>query len=458
MKEGSNEAQARAVGTTIVCALDLVAPEYDFAFSTLQIMLGEARIVRADLLGKTEIVVGAQDHMVVFLRLPEVSLALALASTGDPVQALDAWVTAREMLVARFRKARRQVTLIDIELFERRDERVWGALCRRLGIEAESEASIAELGALRGTLPIHDVAARMLIQFDPRAHAVVEELTLAMLGPGLPPFGVSAVATLLGEWKALSSLRLDLTALNNLQSLAHDALLSESKQLHKEVSRLQEILSEAERARDQAQASVAVLTSERDRIGAEAAALGKQRDEACAELDSNRAELEAEKIARNELATELKSARAALEAVRSELVLLRDSDALQKTVSQQLAETEAEHKKTIRDLRMQLGDHLLTLATQDALQRRLDAQTEAERRMRGLLGAQLLADARIAVELTSVKAILAETKEQLAAVSLMLDDTTRNSEVLKMELARVLSSKSWRLTSPLRVALRQISR
>lgn len=420
-KEGSDDLRMRAADTTVVYALDLAAPDCDFALQALRALTNDAPLEHAKT-PETAIIAGEQNRVVILLRSPHTSLALALAGSDDPVQALDVWIAAREALVAKFRQARRRVTLVDIELFESREERAWGTLCRRLGIQPDIDVPTVA-AALRRPSPIHDLAAQVLIQSNERAKVVAEELNLATLGPGMPMPAADSVMTLLATWKAISSQVADLMVLNNLQSYAHDTLQSENIQVRTEMGLLQENLTFA-----------------------------------VAETEARCAKLAALQAARDELAAGLEAAQAELKTAQSELALLRDGTTLQCALSEQLAERAAAQQKTIHDLRSQLGDHLLTRAKSDALLKRLGTQVEAELRVRSVLGAQILADARVAREMIDLRETLAAVSSHRDALAADRAEVAGALAEAREELAKILSSKSWRLTSPLRNARRQLSR
>lgn len=112
----------------------------------------------------------------------------------------------------------------------------------------------------------------------------------------------------------------------------------------------------------------------------------------------------------------------AQDTLKRELVLLREAATLSCDTSDQL-----EDQKLLR-------------AENDSLKKRLEAQIKAEHRTRSILGSQLLEDART-----------------LAKVERRQEVNERALVQVETELQKVVTSKSWRMTAPVREARRWLT-
>lgn len=224
-REKSTDDGQRVDGDAVlVYGGDLTAPDYDAAFSCLQARFRDAplRFVQSP---RDAVIGEIAQPVVIFLRSPDVSLALALEERIDPVRALDAWASAQEALVAVFHRARRRVTLVDIALLDDPDQRAFDVLCRRLNADMSRETP-GPVGTSRKPTPVHHAAAKLLIQSDERASAVTKELNLAMLRHGSAAPTADTVATLLTGWGQLlseqDSLKRELVLLREAATLSCD--------------------------------------------------------------------------------------------------------------------------------------------------------------------------------------------------------------------------------------------
>jgi hypothetical protein len=167
------------------------------------------------------------------------------------------------------------------------------------------------------------------------------------------------------------------------------------------------------------------------------------------------------------------SIRAAL-SQKEEIALLREVVTL--LLSEGLWRGNDANDETISELRLQLGEHLLTKAKCLALEKRLLASAEGDRRIRSLLGAQLLSDAQTARELlkasealtgmteernclrkdvegliahlNAINKALIGAKEHLSTICTTLDSGAMDNAWLREELTKVSQWELWRPSEP----------
>lgn len=423
---------------------------------------------------------------------PVDALAAALGSGAAPRDALEAWSAATSAFLQQARRLRRRLVLVDSRLLADGEPRLLAALAGRLGGALPSGA------VATGSPPPPDAQsllfAAALIEHDRAAHALAEELATLRVGPtaGLVgPVTVGNAVAMRRETEAAAA------RLASLDAEVADLRLAVAGQI--------EVLEAAEAARAEAErvgagerraaaTAQAALADAQDELGRQTRSAGQALAAATRDLEALRAEAGRAADAARQARDDLALARATADAARAdaaaaagraaelaaECALLREALALQvEAVGDGLAAQGAMHAdlNAARRDAQALG---LRLAEAERSRAALAADTgereahllRGRLRRDALLGEVLLDDAaqlraaradhaRHVAGLEAAVAALEHGRDglaaELAAARAAAAAADGRAAGLQADVDRIVASKSWKLTGPLRALRRALS-
>jgi len=415
----------------------------------------------------------AKGAILVPLLHPIEAVALQIAKTKTPEKALAAWMAEISDLLAEQRKKRTRVMLVPAGVFAEDGAALIAILSKKLKAHPKEDAALDV--SVKPEIPVLDlIAAQYLLESSEAAGKLLERLH----DVAVCPFASSVVD------------------LSDVLELRDGAVVGQAKQVEETGllrDNLSALLSEHKGAIADAVKLRAEMKAETDhlaKLSADLTARSKERDQARAETKAGAERLAQESAALARAKTEKAAVAADLDALTTERDLLRYN--LAEIVSEftSLQGQAAAQDSELDTLRGQVREQHLLKATNVALEQRIK-DTEQRMAMRNaLLGRGLLQEglrreyqmAETQGDLDSVQDAMVSLKQKMSAQATLLkqakaaltdakkaaktkemslqkeletvqDELAEGNALLKQlsdELNHIYTSKSWKITEPMR--------